>query len=292
MSEQEKEKMLELLSDNAVFGLSETELAELAELERNFPEFSDESQELTQSLELSAAAIGMMNLDTSEPLPAHLRTKIASDAEKYFASRSNAEAAVSEPQTEKEEEFQKTFAFEPKRSIWQWLGWAIAAAACMVLAFNIYTTQQKLDEIARKAVPTPTATPIKLTATQEREQLIASANDVVRSDWGDFNPKDPKNVQGDVVWSNSAQKGFVRFRNLPVNDKTKETYQLWIFDENQKQPIDGGVFDANEAGEIIIPIDAKLKVQKPKMFAVTAEKPGGVVVSPLKKVMAVAKVTA
>jgi anti-sigma-K factor RskA len=84
----------------------------------------------------------------------------------------------------------------------------------------------------------------------------------------------------------------VRFRNLPVNDKTKETYQLWIFDENQKQPIDGGVFDANEAGEIIIPIDAKLKVQKPKMFAVTAEKPGGVVVSPLEKVMAVAKISA
>ena len=44
--------------------------------------------------------------------------------------------------------------------------------------------------------------------------------------------------------------------------------------------------------EIVIPIDAKIKVQKPKMFAVTAEKPGGVVVSPLEKVMAVAKVAA
>ena len=283
MSEQEKEKMLELLSDEAVFGLNETEIAELAELEKNFPEFSDET------FELAAASIGMLNLDTSEPLPAHLQAKIASDAEKHFASRSKTE--MSELPAEKEE-FQKTFAFEPKRSVWQWLGWAVAAAACVVLAVNLYTTQQKLDEIARKAVPTPTATPIKLTATQEREQLIASATDVVRSDWGDFDPTKPKNVQGDVVWSNSAQKGFVRFRNLPVNDKTKETYQLWIFDENQKQPIDGGVFDANEAGEIIIPIDAKLKVQKPKMFAVTAEKPGGVVVSPLEKVMAVAKVSA
>ena len=98
-------------------------------------------------------------------------------------------------------------------------------------------------------------------------------------------------MKGDVVWSNSAQKGFVRFSNLPVNDKTKEQYQVWIFDENQKHPVDGGVFDANEAGEIIIPIDPKIKVQKPKMFAVTAEKPGGVVVSPLEKVMAVAKVS-
>jgi len=287
MSEQEKEKMLELLSDEAVFGLSDAEIAELAELEKNFPELNDES------FELAAASIGMLNLDTSEPLPAHLRTKIASDAEKYFASRSGkTEVSASETPTEKEEEFQKTFAFEPKRSVWQWLGWAVAAAACVVLAVNIYTTQRQLNELA-KATPTPTATPqIKLTATQEREQLIASAKDVVQSNWGDFDPTKPKNVQGDVVWSNSAQKGFVRFRNLPVNDKTKETYQLWIFDENQKQPIDGGVFDANEAGEIIIPIDAKLKVQKPKMFAVTAEKPGGVVVSPLEKVMAVAKVSA
>ncbi len=290
MNELEKDKMLELLSDKAVFGLTETELAELAELEKNFPEFSDESLELTQSLELSAATIGMMNLDTSEPMPAHLRTKIVSDAEKHFALRKT-EVAVSEPQAEKED-FQKTFAFEPKKSVWSWLGWAVAAAACMVLAINIYTTRQSSTDIA-KATPTPTAAPqIKLTATQEREQLLASAKDILRSNWGDLDPKKPQNMQGDVVWSNEKQKGFVRFSNLPVNDKTKETYQVWIFDENQKQPIDGGVFDANEAGEIIIPIDAKLKVQKPKMFAVTAEKPGGVVVSPLEKVMAIAKVSA
>ncbi len=289
MSEQEKEKMLELLSDKAVFGLTETELAELAELEKNFPEFSDESLELTQSLELSAATIGMMNLDTSEPMPAHLRTKIASNAEKYFALRKT-EVAVSEPQAEKED-FQKTFAFEPKKSVWSWLGWAVAAAACMVLALNLYTTRTDKGDIA-KITPTPTATPqIKLTATQEREQLLASAKDILRSNWGDLDPKKPQNMQGDVVWSNEKQKGFVRFSNLPVNDKTKETYQVWIFDENQKQPIDGGIFDANEAGEIIIPIDAKLKVQKPKMFAITVEKPGGVVVSPLEKVMAVAKVS-
>ena len=32
MSEQDKEKMLELLSDKAIFGLSDEELAELAEI--------------------------------------------------------------------------------------------------------------------------------------------------------------------------------------------------------------------------------------------------------------------
>jgi hypothetical protein len=43
-------------------------------------------------------------------------------------------------------------------------------------------------------------------------------------------------------------------------------------------------------GEVVIPINAKLQVRKPKMFAVTAEKPGGVVVSKQGKVMAIAKV--
>jgi hypothetical protein len=162
----------------------------------------------------------------------------------------------------------------------------------VVLAVNRFTTQKRIDELIAKTSPTPTATPkIELSPAQERQQLLA-AKDIQQSTWGDLDPKKPQNLQGDVVWSNSEQKGFVRFSNLPVNDKTKEQYQVWIFDENQKQPIDGGVFDANEAGEIIIPINAKLKVQKPKMFAVTAEKPGGVVVSPLEKVMAVAKVAA
>ena len=279
MSGQDKEKMLELLSDKATFGLSEEELAELAELEKEFPDLNDDS------FELSAASIAMLNLDTNEPLPPHLRTKIAQDAENYFAAR-KAEADAETPA----EEVQKTFTFEPRKSVWSWLGWAVAAAACLILAVNIYLTQRNPREIY---VMQPTPTPeIKLSPSQERQQLIASNPDVVQTTWGDYDPKKPMNVQGDVVWSNSAQKGFIRFRNLPVNDKTKEQYQLWIFDENQKHPIDGGVFDANEAGEIVIPINAKIQVQKPTMFAVTAEKPGGVVVSPLEKVMAVAKISA
>ena len=292
MSEQNKEKMLELLSDKATFGLSEEELTELARLEKEFPELNDDS------FELAAASIAMLNLDTNEPMPAHLRTKIAQDAENYFASR-KAEAPAAETSPEKEE-FQKTFTLEPKKSIFSWLGWAVAALACLVLVVNIYRTNRQMEDLStttaaeierlRQQIPTPTP---KSNTAEQRQQLLASTNDVLRSSWGDLDPKKQAfNIQGDVVWSNSAQKGFVRFSNLPVNDKTKEQYQVWIFDENQKHPIDGGVFDANEAGEIIIPIDAKINVQKPKMFAITAEKPGGVVVSPLEKVMAVAKVPA
>jgi hypothetical protein len=283
MNEQEKDKMLELLSEKAVFGLTDEEFAELAKLEESFPEFDDES------FELAAAAIGMLNLDTSAPLPAHLRSKIAADAEKYFASQKK-EVSAAEPEIEKEE-FQKTFAFEPKSSIWSWLGWAVAAFACVALAVNIWITRSNIIDTA-KIPPTPTATPeIKLKPAQEREQLLASVKDAVQSSWGDFDPKEPKNIQGDVVWSNSAQKGFVRFRNLPVNDKTKGTYQVWIFDKNQKDPVSAGTFDINEDGEIVVPIDSSLKIQEPTMFGITAEKPGGVPKSDLKNVMAVAKVS-
>ena len=84
----------------------------------------------------------------------------------------------------------------------------------------------------------------------------------------------------------------MRFRGLPANDPTNQQYQLWIFDENQdeKYPIDGGVFDVNKDGEVIIPIDAKINVKNPKMFAVTKEKPGGVVVSDRTGIVAIAKV--
>jgi hypothetical protein len=63
-------------------------------------------------------------------------------------------------------------------------------------------------------------------------------------------------------------------------------------DENQgdKMPIDGGTFDVNSNGEVVVPINARLKAKAPHLFAVTIEKPGGVVVSKREKIAAIAKV--
>ena len=45
-------------------------------------------------------------------------------------------------------------------------------------------------------------------------------------------------------------------------------------------PIDGGVFDVPAGvGEHVVRIEAKLQVLRPQAFAITLEKPGGVVVS-------------
>lgn len=82
---------------------------------------------------------------------------------------------------------------------------------------------------------------------------------------------------GDIVWDNAQQAGYMRLVGLARNDPSVSQYQLWIFDTEQSEetPIDGGVFDVR-AEETIVPIDAKLRVQKPFLFAITVEKPGGV----------------
>lgn len=289
-----KEKLLNLLADQTLFGLSDTEAAELKKLKQEFPEFQDDN-----SFELAAAAINLSNLEIKIALPAHLQARILEDADTFFAAAENK---------------QEVFEFEPKPEIsarsrvfsnltenlteevkvpwWGWLGWGAAALACVALAFNLWLTRvQPKPEIAKNPETIQTPTP-ELTVGQKRRQLLASAADVIQTSWTEPNAKGSTQISGDVVWSNSAQKGYVRFRGLPANDPNKETYQLWIIDENQpdKYPVDGGVFDISENGEVVIPIDAKINVKKPKMFAVTMEKPGGVVVSNRRKLVAIAKI--
>ena len=91
-------------------------------------------------------------------------------------------------------------------------------------------------------------------------------------------------ASGDVVWNANEQKGYMRFRGLAKNDRNANVYQLWIFDKTRddKYPVDGGVFDVRVGatrGEVLVAIDAKLPVHDAFAFAITKEKPGGVVVS-------------
>ena len=72
-----------------------------------------------------------------------------------------------------------------------------------------------------------------------------------------------------------------RFITPFPNDRAQAQYQLWIFDKDRdaRYPVDGGVFDVPVSGEVVVPITARLHVDQPTLFAVTVEKPGGVVVS-------------
>ncbi len=289
MIDLQKERLLELLADRIVFGLDEKESMELNKLKKEFPDWDDDV-----SLELAATAIGLSTLETKDELPSDLQRKIFASADEYFDKRETASKVLNF--TPKSNVNANSTAAETVRTIvetktspWQWLGWTFAAAACIALAFTLLTRTDTTPEIVRTPETIQTPTP-ELPVERKREQLLASATDVVKIPLA--NPKNEKEIVGDMVWSNAEQKGYARFTNLPVNDAAKESYQLWIVDETQdvKTPISGGVFNVSKSGEVIVPVNAQLQVKKPKMIAVTVEKSGGVVVSKQEKVVALAKI--
>jgi hypothetical protein len=183
-------------------------------------------------------------------------------------------------------------------------GW-IAAAACLLLAIGALvrrsppapvvtlpvTPTQTTATVAPPAVPMTVAA---LTPAELREKLLA-AEGSARAEWTPT--KDPlgKSASGEVVWNKEQQKGTMRFKGLAKNDPKSAQYQLWIFDKtrDEKYPVDGGVFDVDsDTGDVVVPIRATLPVNAPVLFAVTLEKPGGVVVSKREHIVVTAKMTA
>jgi hypothetical protein len=167
---------------------------------------------------------------------------------------------------------------EPARSRNR-LPWAVAAACLLIslgtlVYFVLFRTTGRQDPV------------------RQREQLLASTPDLIRVDWA-AGPTPVPGAKGDIAWSNSEQRGFLRFQGMKVNDPSVEQYQLWIFDRNQdeKTPVDGGVFDIPSTGEVVVPIRPSLRVREPYLFAVTIEKPGGVVVSDRRRLPLLAAVS-
>jgi hypothetical protein len=276
MNQENRELYLDLLTKKAISGLDDNEQSQLDQISE--PGEIDEFR----SLEMTAAAINMAGL-AEEPMPAHLYSKISADAGEYFGTGSRAAQPIFTSE--------QVFAKPRSRSWFGWLGWAAAAAACVALAINLWFTRTQPTPVDRAQNAPPVETPRNITPAEAREEMLKSGTGMVKASWTAGNVKNMQ-VTGDIVWSDAKQMGFMRFRGLPVNDPSKETYQLWIFDRTQDKatPIDGGTFDVNSDGEVVIPINAKLKASGPEMFAVTMEKPGGVVVSKREKIAAIAKV--
>ena len=103
----------------------------------------------------------------------------------------------------------------------------------------------------------------------------------------------PAGEGGEVLWSNQRQEGILALHGIPPNDPRREQYQLWIVDPRRdaKFPVDGGVFDVTSGGgTILIPVDAKLRIEQPTAFVITREQPGGVVKSQAAQPVLVASV--
>jgi hypothetical protein len=164
---------------------------------------------------------------------------------------------------------------KPRRAIAPWL----AAAACLLVAAGaVWFAWQRQQ-----------ATPI-ISPADARSSLLASTTDAKPIAWSATADANATGASGDVVWSTAQQRGYMRFVGLAANDPKQFQYQLWIFDKNRddKYPVDGGVFDVSSTGEVIVAISPKLHVSDATLFAVTVERPGGVVVSKRERIVVTA----
>lgn len=234
------ERRQDLFVANLLFGLSPEERAELDTLLAAAPD---------GELRSLAEVIGLLDQVRSESddfrLPESVRERIRANAvrELQRSARVGRRSILARPA----------------------LPWTVAAASLLIALGTVawFGLFRRPDDPSRM-----------------RDGLIASAGDLIREDWAP-GPTPVSGASGDIAWSTSAQRGYMRFLGLRPNDPTVEQYQLWIFDRNQPEatPVDGGVFDVTSAGEVIVPIRPALRVREPYLFAVTIEKPGGVVVS-------------
>lgn len=274
------DRLAELLTEQLDRDLSDAEQQELDRLLDAHPDWREDD------LELAAAAAFLAFEPQSPPMPEALSSKIMASVMSDGASRQDdAQSASAQPislDAERERRGQPS-------ALLTYSGW-IAAAACLLIALMLW--RQRPAEIIPQPIPPPTVVPPKVKTVAELRQSLQKKPGVLQLAWSGTEDPLAKNAGGDVIWDPASQKGYMRFSGLPVNDPKKNQYQLWIFDAKRdaKHPVDGGVFDIDENGEVIVPINAKLNVNEATLFAVTWEQPGGVVVSKREHIVVLAKV--
>jgi len=274
----------DLLADQALFGLEDADRAKLASLlERAGIEVDD-------SFDLAAGAAMLALADPAERAPASVYTRAAQAAEVFAREMENSRNVMGTPALRIVES--DSGVPRPRRISSAWLGW-MAAAACLAFAaigwIQIFANRQN-------------SSPAQASIVSLRD-AIAKAPDAKRLVWGDWDKPEIAGVKGDVVWSEDGQKGYMTFRGLPVNDASKEQYQLWIVDERGlEQRVSGGIFNSSGqttgwqgevraqriGDELIVEISPRIHVGTPALFAVTIERPGGTWVSDMKRRVVIA----
>ncbi|MDJ0928550.1 MAG: anti-sigma factor [Gammaproteobacteria bacterium] len=263
---QQDERLLELLAAEAAGSLDDDERRELDDLLA-----TDEIPDREEFVRV-AALVQTSFLDKDRHaqrcMPAHLQQKLLEQAHDFFFEKQAGNDAV----TVADFEAARARSSRKQAARKSWLnsnsaGWLLAAG--LALAFVVFRVDLPREGITNG-----------LPVAQQLDTVLADPDTEV---WPWKTPTEPgfENVTGDVVWNNESQTGFLRLAGMPVNDATQMQYQLWIIDpDRDTQPVDGGVFDIPTGnGEVIVPIDPKLNIISPKAFAITAEQPGGVVVS-------------
>lgn len=298
--EEHREDLLDLLAEKATTGLD-------AESQARLDQFLLEADEKGDHFELAAAALELAGPPFAEALPTGVEQRLRREARRFAAGlpQSNVKpfrpkvAAPAGPQAAPERAARPVLeaggatADGPRAGGRSWLPWLMAALFC----FAAITGWWRAFTLARLLEPSPSGPFASAGSAEPRDPAIARAallegkTRAVPVPWTLTQDPAAQGVTGDVVWSPENQQGFLRFQNLPGNDPKVFQYQLWIFDgtRDERFPIDGGVFDVPASGEVVIPITAKLPVREATIFAVTIEKPGGVVVSSRERIVVLAK---
>jgi Anti-sigma-K factor rskA len=259
-------RLNELLVDRALYALDASEQAEVRAL----------GGEDDASFDMAAAAVTLAASPWAEPLPRAL-------ADRILAASPAAVVPISQARDARDA--------RASRALPAWL----VAAAAMFLAGAGWTwgvSQRAKTEVVLvpSPPPAPSTPPALLTLKEERDALLTRAKDTTKLEWHDTKDPASREATGDVVWSATEQRGYMRFTGLEPNDPTKAQYQLWIFDKDRdaRYPVDGGVFDVSSKGEVVVAVAPRLRVATPTLFAVTVEKPGGVVVSKRERIVVTA----
>jgi hypothetical protein len=289
-----KQRLIELLAERAVLGLDPEQSQELEALLDAHPEWDNDS------FDLAAAAVDEALATPAQPLPTHLRDRLlvtagqftanssasktdseahaAIEAQRQSGSASDREAVVVSLDAERERRDRSAADASRSGSAPGWAGWVAAAAALILAALAWWPS-----------APVPGAAPDSVAL---RAQLLSDAGDAQQLPWQTTPDPAAVGASGDVVWSGVRQEGYMRIRGLTANDPALDQYQLWIFDaqRDERFPVDGGVFDVPAGSqEVVVPIRAKLPVDDPILFAVTVERPGGVVVSDRERIVLLAQ---
>ncbi|MBT8397649.1 MAG: anti-sigma factor [Gemmatimonadetes bacterium] len=267
MKMHDADRLEDLLVKQVSGELSSEEANELTALVSELPSGEVERWELAAG-ELTVAFVE--DVAKEDSLPAGLARRLEGAGSEYLsASRPDrgAEAQVFEIKE------------QSRAEVGRWAGWAVAAAAVLALVF--------LPGRAPQA-------PLQMSASELRESLLATDSELMQIAWTATEDEASLGASGDVVWSAVHQAGVMRFKGLQYNDPRSWQYQLWIFDaaRNERYPVDGGVFDIPPGqDEVLVAIDPRLLVDEATLFAVTVERPGGVVVSDRERIVMVAQAT-
>ncbi|MCA9322260.1 MAG: anti-sigma factor [Planctomycetes bacterium] len=239
-----RDALMDVLAERATSGLAPERELELVQLLAEFPEVD------ADHLDLAAAVLLRVwhSEDDLEPMPATLRRAVIARAPRRAVERPS---ALSDPPA--------------AISVW-WRPYAIAAT--LVMVFLAGRLLRDVPNQGRKIGPS-------------LEQQLAAAADTRSHRWVAQGIEGYAGAQGEIVWSGSRQAGLMRLEGFPPNDPAKRQYQLWIVDPERdaRHPVDGGVFDISGPEPVVIPLNLKLPLIAPRAFAITAEQPGGVVVS-------------